>query len=271
MEDEKLQGALRTMVRQYGLKRVQGALREIGGSILAHKKDELRSTHVVHKANGTLAPRPRTTAPAYVSKLEVPKEMQVPLMELAQRFEEKTFLPTFGDIRNFCLIYGIGLPASPSRISAIPRIFTHLSERPPEEVHSMLQTNSFSGPSRLAPIAEAIRRRSRRERRVKRDPELLRAILFEMERSHSSIVAVTLDDSLERVHHFRLLCDEGLLEETRESCFRITASGYDFLDAIRDDSRWQKVMGRIEENGGAWTLDILKQLASQFLKDALLR
>ena len=116
----------------------------------------------------------RTTAPAYVSKLEIPDDIKHPLEELARKFDNKVFLPTFGDTKNFCNLYGIDVPLSPSRVSAIPRIFRYLSQLTPNEVQSILQSNTFSGPSRLAPIADAIRRSS--EQRAKSDTVIRQSI-----------------------------------------------------------------------------------------------
>ena len=270
--NEKLENTLRTIVSRYGMERVQDTLRQINGSVRARRKEkELSTRDIVHRANGAGPLRLRNPAQAYVSKLELPVRVHGALVELAQKFDDKTFLPTFGDIRNFCRFYGIDLPVSPSRGSAIPRIFKHLSQLPPVDLWAILRTGAFSGPSQLGPIADAIRRRSRREEKVKRDPELLRSLLFEMENSHAHITAVTMDRSAEEYHHFQLLCDEGLVEQTGQATFRLTSSGHDFLDAIRDDSRWQKVMGHIKQNGGDWTLGILNELASQLLRDTLLR
>ena len=162
MEEERLDAALRAIVRQYGIERVDRTLRRIRASFLARATSEPLSGHrPEQKAKRPRPPRPRITAPAYVSKLQVPAEMQMLLAELAQKFEDRTFLPTMGDVRNFCLIYGTDQPASTSRMSAIPRIFERLSQLTSAEIQSMLQANSFSGPSRLAPIADAIRRSSR--------------------------------------------------------------------------------------------------------------
>ncbi|MCY4443123.1 MAG: DUF2513 domain-containing protein [Deltaproteobacteria bacterium] len=270
--NEKLENALRIMVSRYGMGRVQDTLRQIDGSVRARRKEkELSARDMVHRANGVAQLRLRNPARAYVSKLESPVEVHRALVELAQKFDDKAFLPTFGDVRNFCRFYGIDLPASPSRGSAIPRIFKRLSQLPPVDLRAILRTGAFSGPSQLAPIADAIRRRSRREEKVKRDPELLRSLLFEMEHSHTHITVVTMDRSADEYHHFQLLCDEGLVEQTGQATFRLTSSGHDFLDTIRDDSRWQKVMGHIKQNGGDWTLGILKELASQLLRDTLLR
>lgn len=270
--NEKLENTLRTMVSRYGMERVQDTLRQINGPVRARRKEkELSTRDIVQKANGVGSLRLRNLAQTYVSKLELPVRVHGALVELAQKFDEKAFLPTFGDVRNFCRLYGIDLPASPSRGSAMPRIFKHLSQLPPVDLWAMLRTGAFSGPSQLAPIADAIRRRSRGEEKVKRDPELLRSLLFEMENSHSHITVVAMSGSAEKYHHFQLLCDEGLVEQTGQAAFRLTSSGHDLLDAIRDDSRWQKVMGHIKQNGGDWTLGILKELASRLLRDTLLR
>ena len=92
------------------------------------------------------------------------------LLELAKRFQDKTFLPTFGDIRNFCQVYGIDVPASKSRASAVPRVFKFIAKMDSSEIQRIVDDRLFSGPARLGPIADAIRKNGRaaafRERRV---------------------------------------------------------------------------------------------------------
>ena len=70
-------------------------------------------------------------------------------------------MPTFGDIRNFCQVYGIDEPASKSRASAIPRVFKFMATMSDEEVQGILDGGMFSGPSRVGPIADAIRANGR--------------------------------------------------------------------------------------------------------------
>ena len=190
MEEERLDAALRAIILQYGFERVERTLRRIHSSFLARAKNEPLSGHRPEpKAKTVRPPRPKVTAPAYVSKLQIPADMHPLLAELAQRFDDRTFLPTMGDIRNFCLIYGIDQPASTSRMSAIPRIFERLSQLTPAEIQSMLRANSFSGPSRLGPIADAIRRSSRQRGQLvptaPRSTEALRE-MSEAEREESS-------------------------------------------------------------------------------------
>ena len=40
----------------------------------------------------------------------------------------------------------------------------------------------------------------------------------------------------------------------------MTWEGHEFADAARDETRWKKAMGIVEEKGGAVTLDVLKEL-----------
>ena len=83
------------------------------------------------------------------------------VVELAGRFQDKSFLPTFGDIANFCHFYQIDKPASKSRASAIPRVFKFIASMEADDVRIILDQGMFSGPSRLGPIADAIRRNGR--------------------------------------------------------------------------------------------------------------
>ena len=163
MRDNKLDEILRATVIEYGIERVERALRRLRKSSIdrsnAGSHSGNRTTQETERSKNK-SKRPRTTAPAYVSKLEIPDDIKHPLEELARKFDNKVFLPTFGDTKNFCNLYGIDVPLSPSRVSAIPRIFRYLSQLTPNEVQAILQSNTFSGPSRLAPIADAIRRSS---------------------------------------------------------------------------------------------------------------
>ena len=106
------------------------------------------------------------TAPEYVQKMNVDADRRPAMRELADRFEAKSFLPMCADISNFCTIYGIDEPASKSRAAAIPRLFKYLATMNVRDIKDLVANNAFSGPSRLGPLAEAIRRRGRAERNL---------------------------------------------------------------------------------------------------------
>ena len=85
------------------------------------------------------------------------------MSELATRFDAKLFLPSFGDIRDFCDIYGMDVPGSKARASAIPRVFKRLASMEVADIQRIIYNGHFSGPSRLGPISDAIRRNGRGE------------------------------------------------------------------------------------------------------------
>lgn len=152
--------ALRSLVREYGIEEVSRSLGEVG---LAEPTSDA-PTGVSRADDATTAvrrPRRKATAREQVGKMDLSDDKASAVVELARRFEEKTFLPTFGDIRHFCHTFGIDEPASKSRGSAIPRVFRAIVAMEAEDIQRMLDDGMFSGPSRLGPIADAIRRSSK--------------------------------------------------------------------------------------------------------------
>ena len=165
MTETKLKDTLRLMVQQYGFEQVDRSLREIHLADRQLKRSkQARVSADNDKATMPEKNRAKVNAPEYVSKMELSSEKEPIVVELAKRFENKAFLPTFGDIRNFCQIYGIDEPASKSRVSAIPRVFKFITAMETGEIQKILDAGMFSGPSRLAPIADAIRRSGRASR-----------------------------------------------------------------------------------------------------------
>ena len=155
-----IEAALSPIVHQYGL----GSVLESLGKIADAQRERSVQAGGSSDTNGGKKPKKRSvkaTAPEYVSKLDLSSEKAAPVVDLAERFERKAFLPTFGDIAHFCQMYGIKVPASKARASAIPRVFKHIALMETEEIQRMLDDGLFSGPSRLGPIADAIRRNGR--------------------------------------------------------------------------------------------------------------
>ena len=166
MNDKNLETALRPIVQEYGLGSVLEALGKIA-SDEAQSAPPLAANGVGKSTQSKKARKraPKPNAVEYTTKMELPPDNQDAVVALAERFERKDFLPTFGDIRNFCQIYGIDVPASKTRASAIPRVFKFLAnEMDAKEAQQILDDGMYSGPSRLGPIADAIRRNGRASR-----------------------------------------------------------------------------------------------------------
>ena len=156
-ESKYLKDMLCLMVDRHGPEQVDRALREV---VSAHQRKNSNKDKASSK-NSARAKTKKTTAPEYVAKMDLPSEKKRGMAELAERFEEKSFLPSFGSIRKFCRIYRIVEPASKSRVSALPRIFKFIATMETSDIQRILDSGLFSGPSRLGPIADAILRNGR--------------------------------------------------------------------------------------------------------------
>ena len=171
MNNAKLEATLHPIVREYGLGSVLESLGKIASSDTQSKR--LPNSHA---AKEPIKRKAKPTATEYAAKMELLPEKRTTVDEMAERFERKDFLPTFGDIRIFCQIYGIDVPASKTRASAIPRVFKFIAtEMDAKEAQRILDDGMFSGPSRLGPIADAIRRNGRASRATNHTPASERA------------------------------------------------------------------------------------------------
>lgn len=156
MTRDRLVASLRELVREHGLEQVSRALDELDDPI----RDATPSTgQPAQRAAVKRSKQKRaTTALERVHKMDLPRDTADSVVELARRFDEKAFMPTFGDIAHFCKIYDIDEPKSKSRASAIPRVFRAIAVMDAEDIQILLDYGAFSGPSRLGPIADAIAR-----------------------------------------------------------------------------------------------------------------
>ena len=155
MTDSKLQRILQPIVQEYGLGPILSSLGQIAEARSGRAEQFTALGGDV--ANGSKQKSLTASAPDYVAKMNLPLEKVAAVSELARRYQQKLFLPTFRDISTFCHAYEIQIPASNSRASAIPRVFKFLAELDPAEIQQILDDGRFSGPSRLGPIADAIR------------------------------------------------------------------------------------------------------------------
>ena len=157
MPQNSLAKTLRGLVRRHGISSVLHSLADIqdssGSPILSSSK---------RKVNGG----GKSSAVDYVARMGVPPDKVEVMARAAQSFDDKAFLPSIADIREFCRIHDVDLGKSSSRVNSIPRVFTCLVGMDTSSVTKVLDDGIFSGPTRLAPIADAIRRHSGGRRRT---------------------------------------------------------------------------------------------------------
>jgi len=118
---------------------------------------------------------------------------------------------------------------------------------------------------------------------VKRDMELIRKLVLALEDTPTGYAPdyIEIDGyTPEQIsYHAYLMDDAGLAEGMRldnmnssgpETVLRnLTWAGHEFADAARDETRWKKAMGIVEEKGGSVTISVLTQLLTALMKGAL--
>lgn len=121
---------------------------------------------------------------------------------------------------------------------------------------------------------------------MRRDMDLIRAILLKLEKLHQGIGTIHFDfddeslqfeeyDPIVVVGHIKLMAEGGLIDAKvtvqRETMFNgITWAGRDFLDSVRDDQIWRRTKEGLNQAGG-FTLDLAKALAKGLVKKQLER
>jgi hypothetical protein len=105
-----------------------------------------------------------------------------------------------------------------------------------------------------------------------RDMDVIRAILLAGEappdaKSVHGLTHIDGVDAAVAAYHVALLKDAGYVEATvdkkvnglpwRFMGLRLTWSGHEFLDAMRDDTVWKKVKDHMIKPGVSWTVSLL--------------
>lgn len=78
------------------------------------------------------------------------------LERLAEKYEQKAFMPNVNHVRIFLSALGVDVSRIKSRQNATVRVFKHLAEMPQDELLEIESSGRYGPPKRLADIAEAI-------------------------------------------------------------------------------------------------------------------
>ena len=114
---------------------------------------------------------------------------------------------------------------------------------------------------------------------MKRDMDLVRLILLEIEDKYSSTaiydLAVDGYDTEMVAYHCKILYEAGLISDYKAQYAdneiyvfgvgSLTWDGNDFLEKIRDDSQWKKVKETITKKGLPLVVDTIKSVANALI------
>lgn len=117
---------------------------------------------------------------------------------------------------------------------------------------------------------------------MKRDMDLVRLILLEIEKKYKSTAIYNLKiegyDMTTVAYHCKILYESGMISDYKArygdndiyefAVGPLTWDGNDFLDKIRDDSQWKKVKDTIVKKRLPLILDTVKTIANAFVTAA---
>lgn len=145
------------------------------------------------------------------------------------------------------------------------------------------QDQAKSG-ARGAPILASPALGVKHERAMKRNFEIIRALLFYFESKDTSeaIENPQIDcfESRSITYHCRLLYDAGFLrcEPVKSASgdriirvipFELTWDGHEFLDKIRTDTTWNKIRSYSMNKGLVLSFSVITELAKKYTLDAM--
>ena len=100
---------------------------------------------------------------------------------------------------------------------------------------------------------------------MRRDPEIIRAVLLRVEEEGDSDFLESEDSAF--AYHARLLIEAGYTKGEISSggsafVWELTWQGHDLIDALRDETVFRKTTERVQKTVGSVTMEALKGIAS---------
>jgi len=107
---------------------------------------------------------------------------------------------------------------------------------------------------------------------------LIRALLLEVEGEEPKPDMSQYSDE-QKIYHSALIVEAGLVDgqiiddgmgyPAGTTIIRLKWAGHEFLDAARDEESWQRATKTVAKAGGAFTISILSEILTQYIKQKL--
>jgi hypothetical protein len=136
---------LQPLVEEWGLDVVEAALKSVGGPASCEINERIRNQRTA-----------KPLASEQVAQMQLPEPQASTLKALAIRFDQKQFLPSVSDVREFLIMSDERPGAMKDRSAAFKRLLVVLTRLPQERLERLANSSRHSGPSRLGPLSDAI-------------------------------------------------------------------------------------------------------------------
>jgi hypothetical protein len=135
---------LQMLVDEWGQEEVAAAL--AGTAISSSHRSQPRSS----------GEKSRLSAIAQIERTALEGEQREALLQLAERYDRKQFLPSVADVREFLIMMGERPIGMKDRKEAFRVLLQSLMRLPTERLQQFVRTAQHSGPSELGPLSDAI-------------------------------------------------------------------------------------------------------------------
>lgn len=98
----------------------------------------------------------RLSATEQIQRLALEREQKEVLLQLAARYDQKLFLPSVVDVREFLIMMGTRPISMKDRTQAFRVLLGSLTQMSVARLRQLAQTALHSGPSELGPLSDAI-------------------------------------------------------------------------------------------------------------------
>jgi hypothetical protein len=148
---------LQTLVDEWGHEEVATALAATAPS-LGHSASR-RGSGSSLRPSGEKA---RVSATDLIRRTTPEGEQKETLLQLAERYDRKQFLPSVADVREFLIMMGERPAGMKDRHEAFRVLLKSLTRLPVERLRQFARTALHSGPAELGPLSDAIAAASER-------------------------------------------------------------------------------------------------------------
>jgi hypothetical protein len=142
---------MRTLVDEWGREEVAAALADTNISS-GDSRGRRAGGSKLHPAGERL----RLSATDQIERTALEGRQKEALLQLAERYDRKQFLPSVADVREFLIMIGERPIGMKDRQEAFRILLQSLLRLPEERLQQLARTALHSGPSELGPLSDAI-------------------------------------------------------------------------------------------------------------------
>lgn len=149
-----LDALIKALIEEWGREKVEASIKHVCGEMA----DRPQKRPLPEGRFGKHA----STALSVASRIEIDDERRKLILEIAERYDQREFLPNMEDWKEFMILAGRRSGGARTRTDAFKLMLPHLRGLSVHQLNELIEFSRNTGPSRLGPISDAISEAGRR-------------------------------------------------------------------------------------------------------------